>query len=142
MVFLHSSRGPVAIWMKEPAFLATSCFPLQTIKGDSSKVTVCFQPAIRNKTLFKLSFLVQSKSITCNRRRLSRRFSNYGPGSSTSNSILWAMQTHLSLDMQTPLVRYANSHLTRYANSVTPDLVNQESLWLKPSSLWSTESCR
>ena len=110
MVFLHSSRGSVAIWVKEPAFLATSLFPPQTTKGDSSKVTVCFQPVLSNKILFKLSFLVQPKSITCDRRRLSQRFSNYGPGNSTKlwswkqhwswNSILWAMQTHLSLDMQ------------------------------------------
>lgn len=111
MVLLHSSRGPVAIWAREPAFLATSFFPPQTIKGDSSKVTVCFQPVLSNKILFKLSFLVQPKSITCNRRRLSQRFSNYGPGNSTKlwswkqhrswNSILWAMQTRLSLDVQT-----------------------------------------
>ena len=67
VVLLHSSQGPVAIWVKEPAFLATLCFPPQTIKGDSSKVsssskvTVCFQPVLGNKILFKLSFLYNLK---------------------------------------------------------------------------------
>ena len=132
MVLLHSSRGSVAIWAKEPAFLATSLFPPQTTKGDSSTSSLCFPirfflnyPSLYN---LKVSPVIDVDSVRESRIMVLET--------------ALVLEQHLVSYANSPLIRYANLHLTRCANSVTSDLLNQESLWLKTSSLWSTKPCR